>query len=146
MKKIKFNGKILVIGCGGVARCTLPLLLKHLEMPAGKITVINFMDHKALVKNEVEQGVNYLVDKIDKQNLTVKLAQYVGSGDMILDLAWNIDCIEIIEWCRKNQVMYLNTSVELWEPYKDIEKKHPTDRTLYVRHMAIREHIKKMGR
>jgi len=145
MKKIKFDGKILVIGCGGVARCTLPLLLKHLEMPAGKITVIDFIDHKSLVKNVVEQGVNYVVDKIDKDNLTTKLAQYVSQGDMILDLAWNIDCIEILEWCHSQQVMYLNTSVELWEPYKDIEKKHPTERTLYVRHMAIRERIKKWG-
>jgi homospermidine synthase len=34
-------------------------------------------------------------------------------------------------------VLYVNTSVELWDPY-DSGAKHPTEMTLYWRHMAIR--------
>ena len=39
--------------------------------------------------------------------------------------------------------MYVNTSVELWDPYDGAENKHPSERTLYVRHMAIRNMVKK---
>ena len=31
MLRIPFHGRVLILGCGGVARCTLPLLMKHLD-------------------------------------------------------------------------------------------------------------------
>ena len=40
----------------------------------------------------------------------------------------------IVEWCRDHGVRYLNTSVEMWDPYDDAANIHPLDRTLYVRH------------
>ena len=35
-------------------------------------------------------------------------------------------------------MLYLNTSVEIWDPYAGAPDKHPTERTLYWRHMNIR--------
>ena len=140
--KTKFRGKILVIGCGFVARCTLPLLLKHIDMDPEKITVMDFVDNSRHIQDAIDKGVHFKVDKITKKNLAMKLASYVGSGDMIVDLAWNIDCLEILQWCHDNNVRYINTSVELWDPYEGAKDKLPTERTLYVRHMAIRKLIK----
>ena len=37
-----FKGKMLVIGCGFVSRCTVPLLLKHVDIEPKNITVIDF--------------------------------------------------------------------------------------------------------
>jgi len=34
---------------------------------------------------------------------------------LLIDLAWNIDCGEITQWCHDNGVMYVNTSVEEWD-------------------------------
>jgi len=141
--KVKFNGEILVIGCGFVSRCTLPLLLKHLDMPAEKITVMDFEDFRGHIKDSLGKGVKYVVDRITRDNMALKLKQYVGTGDMIIDLAWNIECTEILKWCHDNNVLYINTSVELWDPYEGAEDKPPTERTLYVRHMAIREMVAK---
>ena len=140
--KTKFKGKILVIGCGFVARCTLPLLLKHIDMDPEKITVMDFVDNSRHIQDAIDKGVHFKVDKITKKNLAMKLASYVGSGYMIVDLAWNIDCLEILQWCHDNNVRYINTSVELWDPYEGAKDKLPTERTLYVRHMAIRKLIK----
>lgn len=137
--KTKFNGKILVIGCGFVSRCTLPLILKHIDISPKSITVMDFVDNRDSVKEVLDQGVKYVTDKITRENLTSKLKKYAGPGDMIIDLAWNIDCCEILEWCHDNNVKYINTSVELWDPYEGAEDKQPIDRTLYVRHMAIRD-------
>jgi homospermidine synthase len=141
--KVKFGGKILVIGCGYVSRCTLPLLLKHFDMPASKITVMDFEDFRPAVKEVLDKGIKYVVDRITRENMSKKLAEYVGSGDLIIDLAWNIECTEIMQWCHDNNVLYINTSTELWDPYEGAEDKDPTARTLYVRHMAIREMVAK---
>ena len=140
--KVKFKGKILMIGCGFVGRCTVPLVLKHIDVPAKNITVIDFVDNSKTIKNSIKKGVKYKVDRVTRRNLGKKLGQYVGSGDMIIDLAWNIDCCEILQWCHDHDVLYINTSVELWDPYEGAKDKLPTDRTLYVRHMAIRKMVK----
>jgi homospermidine synthase len=66
------------------------------------------------------------------------LKKHVGPGDVIVDLAWNIDACEILQWCHDHGVLYVNTSVEVWDPYEGAENKHPTERTLYWRHMNLR--------
>ncbi len=38
-------------------------------------------------------------------------------------------------------MLYINTSVELWDPYAGSGNKHPTERTLYWRHMNLRRMI-----
>lgn len=138
---MKFNGKLLIIGCGSVSQCAIPLALKLIEMPAEKITIMDFVDNRSRVKDALDKGVKYVLDKIMPDNYAVLLGKYVGAGDMIIDLAWNIDCIAIVQWCRENKVLYANTSVEEWDPYKDSERNDPTKYTLYSRHMEIRSKI-----
>src|SRR5262249_51114446 len=42
------------------------------------------------------------------------------------------------EWCGEHDVRYLNTSLEEWDPYNDIENQSPYQRSLYSRQMRIR--------
>lgn len=141
MKKVLFPGRILVLGCGGVSRCTLPLLLEHLDMPFDRMTVMDMMDLRSQIPDVLKAGVNYVQEKIVQETMGIQLAQYVGRGDIIIDLAWNIGCTDILQWCHDNGVLYMNTSVELWDPYTDAESKTPQERTLYPRHMAIRKMV-----
>ncbi|MBI3795033.1 MAG: homospermidine synthase [Nitrospinae bacterium] len=140
--RLKFNGKILVIGCGGVSQCFMPMLVKHLDVPKNKITVMDFEDKRATIQDVLDSGVKYVRDKITKTNMASKLAKHVGSGDLIVDLAWNIDCCEILQWCHDHNVLYINTSVEVWNPYSDAENTTPVERTLYHRHLKIRAMLK----
>lgn len=142
---MKFNGRLLIIGCGSVSQCAIPLVLKLIEMPPGKITIMDFVDNRARVKDALAKGVSYVMERITPENYTSLLSKYVGSGDMIIDLAWNIECITMLEWCRKNNVLYANTSVEEWDPYKDSERNDPTKYTLYSRHMELRAMLEKWG-
>jgi len=138
---MKFKGKILIIGCGSVSQCAIPLVLKLIEIPPEKVTIMDFVDNRPRIKDALRKGAKYVVDRITPENFSTLLAKYVGPGDMIIDLAWNIDCIEIVNWCRQNQVLYANTSVEEWDPYKDSERNDPTKYTLYARHMELRRKI-----
>ena len=138
---MKFNGKILIIGCGSVSQCAIPLVLKLIDMPANKVTIMDFVDNRSRVKDALDKGVKYVMEKVTLENYTELLGKYVGPGDMIIDLAWNIDCISMVKWCRDNKVLYCNTSVEEWNPYKDAERNDPTRYTLYARHMEIRRSL-----
>jgi len=138
---VKFDGKILVIGCGSVSQCAIPLILKLIKVPPKNVTIMDFVDNRSRVKDALRKGVNYTMEKITFGNYRQLLGKYAGPGDMIIDLAWNIDCISIVQWCRDNQVLYANTSVEEWDPYKDSERNDPTKYTLYSRHMELRTKI-----
>ena len=45
----------------------------------------------------------------------------------------------MLAWCGEHDVRYLNTSLEEWDPYGDIENKSPYERSLYSRQMQIRQ-------
>ncbi len=135
---IDFGKRVLFLGYGAVAQCTLPIFTKHFRIPLANITVMDFEDRGEVLKPWIAQGVRFVRRRITPENLGAELAKYVSAGDLLIDLAWNIDCCELLEWCHNNGVLYLNTSVEVWDPYAGATSKHPTERTLYWRHMNIR--------
>jgi len=136
-----FPGRILFLGCGSVAQCTLPVVLEELEIAPERVTVLDMVDNRDRIASELAKGVTYLVDQITPESLGEVLGRHLQAGDICLDLAWNIDCNEILQWCRDHGVRYVNTSVEVWDPYGDAAALHPLDRTLYVRHMRLRRLI-----
>jgi homospermidine synthase len=139
MKKIAFDRRILILGCGAVSQCTLPLLLAHVEMPRDRITVLEMADRRDTIADALKQGVRYVNERITLEHYREQLGKYAGPGDLIIDLAWNLGCTDLLQWCYDHNVRYLNTSVELWDPYAN--RPLTTDRTLYVRHMALRKMI-----
>ncbi len=134
-----FKNKILFVGYGAVGQCTLPVLLRHIQIPLGNITIMDFEDRAADLKPRTDQGVRFVRDRITEKNMGTLLGRHLAAGDILIDLAWNIDCCEILQWCHNRGVLYINTSLELWDPYAGAENKPPTERTLYWRHMRVRE-------
>ncbi|NQV96404.1 MAG: saccharopine dehydrogenase NADP-binding domain-containing protein, partial [Acidimicrobiaceae bacterium] len=137
--------RVLVLGCGSVAQCVVPLLVRDLKLEPSSITIVDFVDNRHRVASAIASGVKYEIDQVTQENLDSFLTARVSAGDILLDLAWNIDCTTILEWCHDHGVRYLNTSVELWNPYDKMAEIHPLNRTLYVRHQAIRKMINRWG-
>lgn len=133
-----FGGRILILGCGSVSRCVQPLILRHFEMDFSKLTIMDFADLRHTIPDTLAAGAHYIQAQITPDNLSTLLGQHLGPGDLLIDLAWNIDAGEIIQWCHDHHVLYLNTSVEVWDPYEDAGSIPPAQRTLYVRHRALR--------
>ena len=133
--------RVLVLGCGSVAQAVVPLLLRDLGIEPSRITVVDMVDNRARIADAIAQGITYQQDRVTPENLDEFLSARVADGDLLLDLAWNIDNPTILQWCRDRGVRYLNTSVELWDPYDRLEDTPPLERTLYVRHMSLRRMI-----
>ena len=138
---LTFTNRILMVGFGAVARCTLPILLRQISVDPNKLTIMDFEPNMAALEPWIEQGVTFVKDRVAPENLGTLLGQHLSAGDLLIDLAWNIDCSEIVQWCHDHGVLYINTSVELWDPYESSRDKHPTERTLYWRHMNLRRMI-----
>ncbi len=138
---LEVQKRVLFVGYGAVAQCALPILLKLVHVAPKHITVIDLEDRRGPLKEFTDQGVTFVQEEVTRENMGVLLGTYLSQGDLLIDLAWNIDCCELLQWCHDRGVLYINTSVEVWDPYTDADKKHPTELTLYWRHMNIRRMI-----
>jgi len=138
MKK-KFNNNILIIGYGAVSQCTLPILIDKIDVPLKNITIIDFEDKSKDLKKYTDLGLKYVCEKIVPENLDHVLSKYLDNGGLLVDLAWNIGAQDIIKWCHDHNVLYVNTSVELWDPTEGIYTKSPYEKSLYWRQMQLRE-------
>jgi homospermidine synthase len=135
---IQFSNKILIVGYGAVAECTLPILFQHIDVPPGNVTVLEFEDRAGKLAPWIAKGVRFVRERITPDNLARLLGAHLAAGDLLIDLAWNIDACAILQWCHDHGVLYTNASVEVWDPYAGAASKHPTERTLYWRHMNLR--------
>jgi homospermidine synthase len=135
----QFEGRVLVLGGGSVSQCSVPLLLEHIVKRPEQLTVMDFQDMSHRFSDAISAGANFVINKVEQHNLESLLSQYVSAGDVLIDLAWNIDANAIIGWCHDNGVLYLNTSVEEWDPYESQEDRDPRERTLIVRHHKLDE-------
>ena len=136
---------MLVLGCGSVAQCALPLLISDVGLDPASVRVVDFVDNRHRIADSLAKGVQWEQGRVTRENLDEFLSARLGDGDMLLDLAWNIDAPTIIDWCRTHGVRYLNTSVELWDPYADMAATDPLERTLYVRHQSLAAMVRGWG-
>ncbi len=139
MEKIKFQNNILIIGYGAVARCTLPVFLDHIDAPRKNITIIDIEDKSKELEKFTDTGIKFFQEKITPENLEDILNEYVEKDGLVIDLAWNIGANDILQWCHDHNTLYINTSVELWDPNKP---KKIFEKTLYWRQMQLRNMTK----
>jgi homospermidine synthase len=139
---MKFDGKVLIIGYGSVARCTLPILLKHVRIPFDNITIIDFENRPSTLEEWIADGIRYRHHRITRENVDSVLSEHLSRGGLLIDLAWNLDTCALIKWCHEHEVLFVNTSVEVWDSFGEIESKSPVEKSLYARQMRLREMTK----
>jgi len=135
---VDIRKKVLFLGYGAVGQCTLPIFMRHFSVAPQNVTVLDFENRAESLRSWTQKGVSFVHERITPENLGSTLGRYLGPGDLLIDLAWNIDCCEIVQWCHDHGVLYINTSVEVWDPYAGAEHRHPTEKTLYWRHLNLR--------
>ena len=135
----QFRNRILFLGYGAVAECTLPILFRHLDADPAKLTILDFEDRAPRLREWTARGATVVRNRVAPENLGSVLGKYASQGDLIVDLAWNIDAGDILQWCHDHGVLYINTSTEVWDPYASSGAVPPSERTLYWRHMKLRE-------
>jgi len=98
-QKTPFNGRLLMLGCGSVGQCTLPLVRRHVDMPAERITVVDFEDVRAKIEDSLRAGVVFRRARLTADDYATTLGGLVGQGDIIVDLSWNVETLDLLKWC-----------------------------------------------
>ena len=94
---LPFRGKVLFLGYGAVARCTLPIFVKHVAVGAGRHHACwTSRTRRSSCGRGRPRGVRFVRERVTPENLGAVLGRYLAAGDLLIDLAWNIDCCEIL--------------------------------------------------
>lgn len=132
---------LLVLGCGSVSQCALPLLIDYflLKQHIQSITIIDACDRRARIEPYLTgyEQISYQQEVITPANYGDLLKKYLSPGDILLDLAYNIETRCLLRWCHDQQVRFVNTSVELWNPFDEVHRHDPRLLTLYHRQMQL---------
>ncbi len=135
--------RLLVIGCGGVSQCTLPLLIDFflLTKQINSITIIDAIDQRVKIQQYLTRynQIKYQQEILTEKNYEEILSKYLSTGDILLDLAYNLETRCLLKWCYEQNICFVNTSVELWQPFGEAYKNDPRLLTLYHRQMQLIE-------
>ncbi len=138
VEQVRFAGRLVMLGYGSVGQCVLPVIPRHFDMPDSRITVIEDADHRDQFRPFAERGMHYERTRLTPDNLEAVLADHAGTGDLVINLTAGVDAIRIIDWCQRNGVLYVDTSLEPWaEKYED-QDQPAWARTHYDSHEVAR--------
>jgi len=129
--------RIVQIGCGAIGSCMLPLYERHFVFSPKSIIVFDMREQAIASQRKQYPNIQFIHQKITKQNYNTILSQYLRPGDILLDLAWYIDTLELLTWCHERDILYLNTAVETWLE-DDCSPDDKECQTLYHRQLVIR--------
>ncbi len=111
-KHFKFAGKIVFVGFGSVAQGVLPLLLRHIDIPKERISIITGHDRG---RAEAESfGIRYEINPLTRENYRAVLGPRLDRGDFLINLSVDVASVALIEFCCEKGVLYLDSCIEPW--------------------------------
>ncbi len=132
-KHHRFEGRLVMVGFGSIGQGTLPLLLRHIEMPPERILVVK-PDTEGLDIARA-YGAKTLVATVTPDNLREVLAPRLAPGDFLLNLSVDVSSAALIALARERGALYLDTCIEPWAGGYSDASLAPAQRTNY----ALRE-------
>lgn len=112
MKHAAFSGRLVMVGNGSIGQAVLPLLLRHLEMPRERLTIVT-ADARGQ-SEAAEYGVANTIEALTRENYRRVLTPLLGAGDFLLNLSVEVSSVALIELCRELGALYLDTCIEPW--------------------------------
>ena len=108
--------KVLILGYGSIGEGVLPLVLRHFNMPYENITVITMNDRgKEAMAAKERFGVNAEILNLLPNTVESILAQRSKKHDIIINATTDVSSIDIMKFCAKNDVLYVDTVIEPWQ-------------------------------
>ncbi len=133
MKHFVFSGRLVMLGFGSIGQGVLPLILRHIEMPRERITIVSAAENGTDVATE--HGVRFVHQALTRDNYKDVLTPLLGVDDFLLNLSVDVSSVALIAFARGVGALYLDTCIEPWAGgYTDLSLS-PSQRSNY----ALRE-------
>jgi len=116
-ERVKYSGKIVLLGCGCVGKTVLSVMFKLIDVPYRNVIILDKVEPRKehSVEECLSKGVSLHVIEISRQNYDEVFSKFLTSGDILVDLAYNMGCIDELEWCCRNNVLFINSALYDWE-------------------------------
>lgn len=140
---VSFGGNVVIIGFGSLGPGVLPLLLRHFNLDASRVTIVTAEErgHDVAAK----YGVKFINDPLTPDNYRDRLIPMLKKGDFLLNVSVDVSSVALIELAWEVGAFYLDTCVEPWAGGYTDPSLTPSQRTNYaLRESALR--LKAAGR
>src|SRR3984893_9320992 len=111
-KHAAFSGRLVIVGFGSIGQGVLPLLMRHLEIDPGQVTIITAEPRGHEVA--AEHGVRFTETALTRENYRTLLDRRLGQGDFLLNVSVDVSSVALIELCQEKGALYLDTCIEPW--------------------------------
>lgn len=108
----KFPGRLVMVGFGSIGQGVLPLILRHIAVPAERITIVTA--EEAGRKVAAEYGVEFIVNPLTRENFRQVLEPLLGRGDFLLNLSVDVSSLALVKLAHEKGALYLDTCIEPW--------------------------------
>ena len=110
-----FEGKIILAGYGAIGRSLHSILEREIDINHDNFYVLDAKDDN--IEEYIALGgkrENYIIETFDKDNYPEILSRHLNEGDLLIDLLANVGTGDMMAWCARNNVMYINSGDSCW--------------------------------
>jgi len=132
-KHVKYAGRLVIVGFGSIGQGVLPLILRHIEMPKERISIVTAEPRGREVA--AEYGIAFAETALTRANYRDVLTPLLGPGDFLLNLSVDVQSVALIEFANARGAFYLDTCIEPWPGGYTDPSLTPSQRSNY----ALRE-------
>jgi homospermidine synthase len=132
-KHTTLSGHLVIVGFGSIGQGVLPLILRHIDLPAERITIVTAEPRGDDVA--AQYGVDFIETALTRENYRAVLEPLLNSGDFLLNVSVEVSSVALIELCQEKEVLYLDTCIEPWPGGYTDPSLSPSQRSNY----ALRE-------
>jgi homospermidine synthase len=135
-----FAGRLVMLGFGSIGQGVLPLILRHIDLPKDRITIVTAEERGHEVA--AEYGIKFVVEAATRENYRDLLTPLLRQGDFLLNLSVDVSSVALMQLCQELNVLYLDTVVEPWLGGYTDPSLSPSERSNYAMResaLALRE-------
>lgn len=106
----RIDGALVMVGFGSIGKGTLPLILRHIEVPRDQMVIIDPDDSARAIAEFA--GIRFEKVALQPDTLRGILTPLLRGGGFLVNLSVGVSSVALIELCRQLQVLYLDTCIE----------------------------------
>src|SRR3989338_7324896 len=92
---VTFPGRMLIVGFGSIGTAIIPLILRHIGIPRGRINIITADEHGSEIAKK--EGISFRIDPQTKTGYKDTIDKYLAKGDFMLNLSVYVSSVNIVE-------------------------------------------------
>lgn len=127
---VSFGGNVVIIGFGSLGPGVLPLLLRHFNLDASRVTIITAEERGHDVAKKY--GVKFVIDPLNPDNYRDILTPLLKKGDFLLNVSVDVSSVALVELAWELGAFYLDTCIEPWAGGYTDPTLSPSERSNYA--------------